>query len=251
MHSNQRKYCNWVVSLLLAVVFHAGLFVAPFVRAKEKPEKPKAIKIRVVATINSAIPQPPPAAQPEPPPPLEPEPKPKPTKPRVKKKKIVKKKRPLKRPIPVKKPEPKPPEPKPEPKPPEVVKPSPQPQPKPVQQVEPKKVQPSPKTVAPPKPVPSAADMKTYKRSIRKDIEARLRYPRRAQKMDIEGMVIVSITVDRSGRVVGKPIIKRSSGHKMLDNEALRRAKKRHRPLPKNYPEETYEFVVPIVFKLT
>ena len=55
-----------------------------------------------------------------------------------------------------------------------------------------------------------------------------------------------------SGRIVGKPSVARSCGHKILDDEALRMVKVAapFAPLPNNADKDVMVFVVPIDFKL-
>ena len=190
MNSTKKFPYHWSFGIVTAIAIHAGLCVVPFVRAKETVSKPKPIRISMV-TIPSPKPAPKQISKPEPKVVEPPKPKPKPIKPIKKKplKKRVQKKKPIaKRPPPIKKAKKIPPKPivKPEPK----VEPQPQPVPTPKPVVE--------KKHEPVKPVvrPSAADMGRYKRGVRKAIQAKMRYPRRARQMNYKGLVIVRITLE-------------------------------------------------------
>lgn len=47
-------------------------------------------------------------------------------------------------------------------------------------------------------------------------------YPSEAQRAGIEGAVVVGVCLDASGRIVGAPEVRRSSGHDVLDQAAVR-----------------------------
>ncbi len=90
-----------------------------------------------------------------------------------------------------------------------------------------------------------------YLRQIHKQVIRRIEYPRRAQKEGIEGLVMLSISIDREGNLVSSSILQ--SADDVLD-EAAENAVKKAAPFPK--PPENLEgnrFVIriPVVFKLT
>lgn len=91
----------------------------------------------------------------------------------------------------------------------------------------------------------------SYFSIVRKQVLTNIQYPRRAAKEGIEGMVMVRLKVDRSGGLSSFEIAQ--SADDALDAEA-ERAVKKAAPFPK--PADAlkgndFEFIVPIVFKLT
>jgi protein TonB len=73
-----------------------------------------------------------------------------------------------------------------------------------------------------------------------------------ALELQLEGDVLVSARVDRSGALAGPPSVARSCGHELLDEEALRMVS-RAAPLPAlppDYPEATAELRIPVRFRL-
>jgi protein TonB len=139
-----------------------------------------------------------------------------------------------------------PPPPVPEPEvvlPPEPVKPrdAPQEEPKP----------PTPQTTAPPRPRPSAAQVASWHRRIVKQIELHKAPPAASRARRLTGTAQLSFTIDRQGRVRGSRIVQ-SSSFAALDQEALatiRRAQP-FPPPPANMPGETFDFTVPIRFRV-
>ena len=80
-------------------------------------------------------------------------------------------------------------------------------------------VQPSlPPTVEP----AQAVDLRAYGRSIHGAVLRHRRYPIAARRMRLQGKVLVKLRVTRSGQLAGAPGVYRSSGHQVLDREALR-----------------------------
>jgi protein TonB len=77
------------------------------------------------------------------------------------------------------------------------------------------------------------------------------RYPSDAQSRGEEGVVQLSFTVDRSGRVLARQII-HSSGHRELDNEVMSMMERAQPlpPFPSSMPQATLELTVPIRFSL-
>jgi TonB family protein len=76
-----------------------------------------------------------------------------------------------------------------------------------------------------PRPAPVRVDMRGYGRGVFRAIQQQKRYPLMAYRMRFEGVVIVAIKIKRNGRLLGHPRIVRSSGHNILDREAIRMVK--------------------------
>jgi periplasmic protein TonB len=75
-------------------------------------------------------------------------------------------------------------------------------------------------------------------------------YPERARRQGIEGTVLIKISVDGDGAPTGA-IIATSSGHDLLDEEALRTVWRwRFRPAVLNGRAVPGLVVVPIIFEL-
>jgi protein TonB len=109
---------------------------------------------------------------------------------------------------------------------------------------------------APPATLPGAsprsADLGPLVRAVRAAVEAEKRYPRRAQRLRQEGTVVVQVRLTRSGALAETPILARSSGHRLLDEEALRMvsAAAPFAPLPEDYTEDIATLALPIRFSL-
>ena len=224
--------------LLVTGFAHVAILAVPLQFAdKAKPEEPQ-----VVLRFKAPEPEPPPPP-PEPPPVEEPPPEPPEPPPEPPPKKQPK---PREEP-----PEPPPtPEAPPEPPPPPPIDPIPEPEaPPPPEAVTVPKPKP---TKPPPKPGLSKADYTAYARGMRKAFLSHRRYPPAALRSKLEGVAKVKLRVDRRGRLVGKPIIVTSSGHAILDEEALRvvKASAPFDPLPANANKDVLVFVIPIDFRL-
>ena len=78
------------------------------------------------------------------------------------------------------------------------------------------------------------------------------KYPRSAIRRNIEGTVFIRFRMDRSGKLLSYSVI-RSSGHEVLDEEALAMMERADPlpPLPPELPRETIEIDVPTDFFLT
>jgi len=110
---------------------------------------------------------------------------------------------------------------------------------------------PVPVTTAPPPPRPSAAQITSWHRQIALKIERHKGYPAAAQARHETGVAQLTFAIDRRGKVVTSRLA-RSSGSAALDQETietLRRAQP-FPPPPPNMPGETFEFTVPIRFKV-
>ncbi|MGC2855213.1 energy transducer TonB [Novispirillum sp. DQ9] len=232
---------RWTGSLAVVLGVHAG-----------------AVAGMLAWTANSAPPLPPPAAvmidlaplvqAPEPPPEPPPEPEPMPEPPT---------------PEPEPEPEPVAEEPPPVPLPPKpVVERKPPPPPKPVaaKPPPPRQEPPPPAVEAPParqavaprrdEPVVSRSNaVPTWQGALLAHLERHKRYPRAAQARRQEGVVEVAFTLDRDGRVL-RASLRESSGHRLLDEEALEMLR-RAEPLPPPPPEmagDRIDLVVPVRF---
>jgi len=77
------------------------------------------------------------------------------------------------------------------------------------------------------------------------------RYPSDAQSRGEEGVVQLSFTVDRSGHVLNREIV-RSSGHRQLDNEVMSMIERAQPlpPFPASMPQTKLDLTVPIRFSL-
>jgi periplasmic protein TonB len=77
------------------------------------------------------------------------------------------------------------------------------------------------------------------------------RYPTGAQSRGEQGVVELSFTVDRNGRVLDREIA-RSSGHRELDNEVMSMIERAQPlpPFPASMPQAKLDLTVPIRFSL-
>jgi periplasmic protein TonB len=77
------------------------------------------------------------------------------------------------------------------------------------------------------------------------------RYPSDAQSRGEEGVVQLSFTVDRSGHVLNRQIV-RGSGHRELDNEVMSMIERAQPlpPFPATMPQAKLDLTVPIRFSL-
>lgn len=107
-------------------------------------------------------------------------------------------------------------------------------------------------TVAPtPASVPTSNAVPTYKGLISAQLERFKRYPALSQKRGEQGVPMLRFTLDRRGNVL-KASLELSSGHDMLDKEAVDLANRAapFPPMPADLPGDTLELIVPIQFKL-
>lgn len=116
---------------------------------------------------------------------------------------------------------------------------------------------------APPQPDPAALAAKAahdkeqetlygdYVSQVRNKVVRNIDYPRRAQKENIEGLVMVRIKTDRSGNLSSVEIAQ--SADDLLDAEAQRAVRKAapFQKVPDALDGSAFEVIVPIVFKLT
>jgi protein TonB len=82
-------------------------------------------------------------------------------------------------------------------------------------------------------------------------LEQYKRYPGDAQSRGVEGVVMLSFSVDRNGRVLAHEIV-RSSGHPELDKEVVSMIERAQPlpPFPPSMPQEKLDLTVPIRFSL-
>jgi protein TonB len=237
-------------ALLATLVVHAAVLVVPILRP-ETPEPPEPrVMLRLAPPLEPEPPPPEPPPEPEPEPetpPPEPEPEPEPPPPEPPPPRAT----PPDRPSPEPPPDAAAPEPTPEPPPPEPT-PPPTPSPLPPTQAAPKPA-PAPATPRPPAPTgPGKAEYGAYAKGMRASMLRHRRYPAAALRGALEGTTKVELSIDRSGRLVGEPKVARSSGHTVLDEEALRivRVAAPYGALPEGTTKAVMVFVIPIDFRL-
>lgn len=92
--------------------------------------------------------------------------------------------------------------------------------------------------------------MRRYLKSAQIRIKRHKRYPFAAKRMGLSGKVIVGVCVSRTGRLATRPQLLKSSGHAILDKEALRMvgAAPPFQRLPNAFRRERYTFQIPIIF---
>ena len=103
----------------------------------------------------------------------------------------------------------------------------------------------------PPKPKPDRKLLGKYGSGLGRSVNSEKRYPRAARKMGMEGTVKVRVVVRPNGSILPPVTIKKSSGYKLLDQEAIRMvtAAAPFGPLPKGF-EKPVPFNIPVRFKL-
>jgi len=148
------------------------------------------------------------------------------------------------------------PAPPPEPPPRKAEAPKPKPKPAPPRTPEALPAPPVPAiTAAPALPAPPAPRTGTsdpsYAAILLRWLERFRDYPRHARLRGIEGTVILSLTLKRSGSVAAVKI-HAGSGHAVLDDAALAMARNADPfpPLPRTFALDGAEFLVPVVFAL-
>lgn len=95
-------------------------------------------------------------------------------------------------------------------------------------------------------------DLSAYLGQINRVVAARRRYPPMAIEMQLEGDAVVSVRLNRDGSLASRPTLARSSGHELLDSEALRMvtASAPFPPLPAGYLSATADMQIPVRFRL-
>jgi protein TonB len=282
-HSWQQEggVARWGGALATILVLHAGAGLSGFIvwDHTDPPTPPPAAIMLELLPVPAAPPAPQVTAPPEPtPPPPEPEidltqllppiPELPLTPPDIPTPEVV-----LPKPEPEKKKtaEPKPEKPKEKPKKEkaEKPKPKPKPEPEPEPEVVQKPTQPTvqqqaAKAAAPVQPsavpaAPSAAEVarvSAAKVTWRGILEAHLqkfhKYPRSAQRRNIEGTALLRFRMDRNGKVLSYSI-ERTSEHEVLDEAALAMIERAQPlpPLPDDVPGESIELIIPANFNIT
>lgn len=121
----------------------------------------------------------------------------------------------------------------------------------------PQATEPSPNAITlpanPPAPraQPSRKAIETYQSRLMRHLNRVKRYPPEAQRRRVEGVALLSFTIDPAGRVLAFRL-ERSSGNPLLDDETLAMIQ-RASPLPALPPEMArarLELVVPVEFTL-
>lgn len=113
---------------------------------------------------------------------------------------------------------------------------------------------PAPETTAPSsRPAPpaasAAASLQTWQGRLLAHLERRKRYPAEARTRRLQGVAYIRFSMDRDGRVLSA-VVERSSGHAVLDREALallQRAQPLPQPPPET-PEDRISLSVPVEF---
>ncbi|TPV94423.1 MAG: energy transducer TonB [Myxococcales bacterium FL481] len=92
-----------------------------------------------------------------------------------------------------------------------------------------------------------------YGRGIHHAVSAERRYPFAARRLGLTGQAKVRVVIDRNGTLQGKPTLVQSSGHDVLDREAVAAVRRSSPfpPLPPGVGRTTAAFVIPIAFRLT
>jgi TonB family protein len=95
-------------------------------------------------------------------------------------------------------------------------------------------------------------DLMAYARRLSSVVARERRYPASAARLGMTGTAHVQIRVQRDGSLAGPPRLVSSSGHGVLDAEALRmlEAAAPFAPLPESSSRPEAEFVIPVDFSL-
>jgi|GEM_PF-1768387 len=247
---------HWWREFLFALIVHIGLFFMPVSMPKAQKPPERIVKIQLRA---APAPQPVKRAM------ARQRPKAKPIKRRkvrprrkVKRRKVRRRRKVARRKI-ARRPVPRPIAKKAEPVPvrPEPVRPTPV-APKKVAMAAPAPVRPeppkppAPKVEARPAPRPKPVNFGPYRRSLYHSIAKKKNYPYMARRLGQEGKVLLLIQISREGKLLGAPRILRSSGHDLLDQEAVRmvRAASPWPIMPDGFQGKLKRFRVPVRFAL-
>ncbi len=92
---------------------------------------------------------------------------------------------------------------------------------------------------------------KEYMLELKSWLNLYKKYPQQAYRLKQQGVVIVSLKVEKTGKIISSEI-KRSSGHKLLDQEVNNMIKRASKipALPADFPRDTLELLIPIRFKV-
>jgi protein TonB len=97
-----------------------------------------------------------------------------------------------------------------------------------------------------------SAELMAYARRLYQVVASQKRYPASAARLGMEGRAHIRVSVQRDGALAGAPRLARSSGHEVLDAEALRmvEAAAPFAPLPEGFSRPAAEFVISVDFSL-
>lgn len=243
-----RRFRDWTLPVTLTCALMAAFWMLPLRFESRKSHPPKPLKL----TLSMLMPVPslPKRLAPRPRPIVR---KPAPRK-RVKRRKLRRRRRRLRRRRIVKR---RKVVPRPVPRP-VIAKPAPPPSPpRPVVQKVARVTRPVPPPRVTPRPVvvrkkPRPVNLGPYRSLLGQTIARHKRYPRIAARMGMQGLVVVLIRISKRGVLVGSPRVVRSSGHGMLDKEAVRMilAAAPFRSMPAAFHQGSATFRLPINFKL-
>lgn len=95
-------------------------------------------------------------------------------------------------------------------------------------------------------------DLTTYARRLSLRVARERRYPASAARLGMEGTARVQVRLSPDGTLAGPPRLVRSSGHEVLDAEALRmvEAAAPFAPVAGGAWRTAVEFVIPVDFSL-
>ncbi|MCS6914347.1 MAG: TonB family protein [Myxococcales bacterium] len=98
----------------------------------------------------------------------------------------------------------------------------------------------------------SGSDLGGYLGLVNQAVASRRHYPPLAVQLALEGTVELQVAVNRDGSLAGRPVVLRSSGHDLLDEEAVRMAMRAapFPPLPAGYPDAVAVLRIPVRFHL-
>lgn len=98
----------------------------------------------------------------------------------------------------------------------------------------------------------TAGDLRAYARRLPSVVARQRRYPETAVRLGMQGTTLVQIRLRQDGSLVEAPRVVTSSGHDILDAEALRmvEAAAPFEPFPDGASRPDAGFVIPVVFSL-
>ena len=103
-----------------------------------------------------------------------------------------------------------------------------------------------------PTPGKGKADMRGYAKGIFRALQGCQKYPASARRLGLEGKGAVKIRIDRKGKIVGEPTMHTSTGHEVLDQEALAmvRCAAPFEAPPQEFDKDVATLAIPVHFKL-
>lgn len=99
---------------------------------------------------------------------------------------------------------------------------------------------------------PALGDLRAYARGLSRAVARQRRYPEIAVRLGMQGTAHIHLRVRQDGSLMEPPRLVTSSGHEVLDAEALRMADAAapFEPLPGGASRTEAGFVIPVVFSL-